>query len=117
MPKQKLNSLEDLGGFVFSTNPGFEYKNEEEATGTLSPSDQYLEIYYSRKGRKGKTVTIIRGFKGTPEALKELSKMLKTKCGVGGAVKEEEVIIQGNHLKKVMEILTNEGYSVKCIGG
>ena len=117
MPKEyKLKNLEDLGSFVFSTNAGFKYENEEEKE-TLPASGQYLEIYFSRKGRGGKTVTVIRGFNGPDEALKKLSKMLKIKCGVGGSVKEGEIIIQGNHLNKVMEILTNEGYNVKRIGG
>lgn len=116
MPKRKLNNLEDLGSFVFSTNTDFEYK-DEDGIEMPSPATQYLEAHFSRKGRAGKTVTIIKGFKGTPEALKKLSKMLKTKCGVGGAVKEGNIIIQGNHRNKVMEILTNEGYNVKRVGG
>ena len=117
MPKNKLNQLEDLGGYVFSTNADFEYESNDDPIETLLPQDQYLEAYFTSKGRKGKTVTIIKGFQGTPEALAAFSKMLKTKCGVGGSVKENEVIIQGNHVKKVMEILTNSNYNVKRIGG
>lgn len=116
MPKHKLNSLEDLGDFVFSTDPGMEYYAGDEEE-TPPPARQYLEAHFSRKGRGGKTVTLIRGFKGSPEALKELAKMLKTRCGTGGAVKENEIIIQGNTRNKVMEILTNEGYNVKRVGG
>ena len=117
MPKHKLNQLEDLGGYVFSTNSDFEYENDDDPIETPPPQDQYLEAYFSRKGRKGKTVTIIKGFQGTPEALTTFSKMLKTKCGVGGTVKENEVIIQGNHLEKVREILTNSNYNIKRSGG
>lgn len=113
---RKLNNLEDLGNFVFSTNADFEYEHEEEME-TLPPSRQYLEAYFTRKGRGGKTVTIIKGFKGTIEALKDLSKLLKTKCGVGGTAKESVIIIQGNYLSKIMKILADEGYNVKRIGG
>lgn len=116
MPTRKLNNLEDLGSFVFSTDADFEYESEEP-TETLPPSGQYLEAYFTRKGRSGKTVTIIKGFKETTEMLKSLSKTLKMECGVGGTVKEESIIIQGNHLDKVMKILINKGYNIKRTGG
>ena len=92
MGKKKLNSLEDLGGFVFSTNSNFEYENEE-VEATPAPNQQYLEAHFSNKGRAGKTVTVISGFEGTEDDLKTLAKMLKTKCGVGGSVKDNEIII------------------------
>lgn len=115
MKKKKLG-LEDLGGFVFSTNEDFEYKTEE-VTETLMPNKQYLEAHFSNKGRGGKTVTVVKGFEGTEEDLKALGKLLKTKCGVGGAVKEGEIIIQGNYRDKVIEILKKENYNVKRVGG
>ncbi len=116
MGKKKLNKLEDLGGFVFSTNNDFEYE-QKEVKPTLSPRQQYLEALFSNKGRAGKTVTVIKGFIGNENDLKALGKMLKTKCGVGGTVKDYEIIIQGNYRDKIMEILTKEGYNVKRIGG
>lgn len=116
MGKKKLNSLEDLGGFVFSTNDNFEY-DQEEATETLAPKDQYLEAHFSNKGRGGKTVTVITGFEGTEADLKALGKSLKTKCGVGGSVKEGEIIIQGKFRDKIIEILKKDGYNVKRVGG
>ncbi len=118
MAKKKLNSLSDLGGFVFSTN-----KNEDFSTfndvdpDTLRPDEQYLEAHFSNKGRGGKIVTIVKGFEGSESDLKGLGKLLKTKCGVGGSVKDGEIIIQGNHRDKVMQILKKEGYQVKRIGG
>ncbi len=118
MAKKKLNSLSDLGGFVFSTN-----KNEDFSTfndvdsDTLKPDEQYLEAHFSNKGRGGKIVTIVKGFEGSESDLKGLGKLLKTKCGVGGSVKDGEIIIQGNHRDKVMQILKKEGYQVKRIGG
>ncbi len=116
MGKKKSNSLEDLGGFVFSTNDNFEFEKEEEQA-LLPPKKQYLEALFSNKGRGGKTVTVIRGFVGSEEDLKTLGKLLKTKCGVGGSVKDNEIIIQGNYRDKIMEILRNEGYNVKRVGG
>jgi translation initiation factor 1 len=116
MEKKKLNNLEDLGGFVFSTNDEFEYSNDENQE-TLNPNQQVLEAHFSNKGRGGKTVTVITGFKGSESDLKTLGKLLKSKCGVGGSVKENEIIIQGNYRDKIMEILKKEGYNVKRVGG
>jgi translation initiation factor 1 len=116
MSKKKLTSLEDLGGFVFSTNDNFEM-NSKESEKTLAPSEQYLEAHFSNKGRGGKTVTVITGFVGEENDLKTLGKLLKTKCGVGGSVKDYEIIIQGNYRDKIMEILQKEGYNIKRVGG
>lgn len=114
---KKINSLEDLGGFVFSTNKDFDFNQEQESEETLAPNQQRLEAHLDKKNRGGKIATIIKGFQGNEEDLKTLGKMLKTKCGVGGAVKDGEIIIQGNFRDKVMEILKNEGYHVKRVGG
>ncbi|MDP2088080.1 MAG: translation initiation factor [Flavobacteriaceae bacterium] len=116
MSKKKSNSLSDLGGFIFSTDAAFVFE-KEEIQETLSPNKQYLEALFSNKGRAGKTATIVKGFIGTEEDLKLLGKLIKTKCGVGGSVKDNEIIIQGNYRDKVMEILKNEGYNVKRVGG
>ena len=118
MAKKKLNSLSDLGGFVFSTNEkeDFSSYSEEKPTNT-DPKDQQLEAHFSNKGRGGKTVTIISGFQGEESELKALAKLLKTKCGVGGSVKDGDIIIQGNYRDKIMSILQKEGYQVKRVGG
>ncbi|NLP56947.1 translation initiation factor [Lutibacter sp. B1] len=116
MSKKKLNNLEDLGGFVFSTNDNFEFEKQDEQE-TLPPNKQYLEALFSNKGRAGKTVTVITGFVGSEDDLKTLGKLLKTKCGVGGSVKDNEIIIQGNYRDKIMEILKKEGYNIKRVGG
>lgn len=116
MSKKKLNSLEDLGGFVFSTNEEFSY-NSEETVETSNNNEQYLEAHFSNKGRGGKTVTVIKGFIGKEDDLKSLGKLLKTKCGVGGSVKGGEIIIQGNYREKIMQILKKEGYNIKRVGG
>ena len=116
MSKKKLSSLDDLGGFVFSTNDDFDF-DKKEIHEPLEPNKQYLEAIFSNKGRGGKTVTVITGFIGAEDDLKKLGKILKTKCGVGGSVKDNEIIIQGNYRDKIMEILKKEGYNVKRVGG
>ena len=118
MAKKKLG-LEDLGGFVFSTNDDFDESDyvENEAEESLSPKEQELEAHFSNKGRAGKTVTIIKGFRGPEEELIGLGKMLKKKCGVGGSAKDGEIIIQGDDREKIMQILKKEGYNVKRVGG
>ncbi len=116
MAKKKLSNLSDLGGFVFSTNDDFKLE-QEETQETLAPNEQYLEALFSNKGRGGKTVTVIQGFIGTEQDLKALGKLLKTKCGVGGSVKDGEIIIQGKYRDKIMEILKKANYNVKRVGG
>ncbi len=118
MAKKKLNSLSDLGGFVFSTNENEDFsKLTDQDQETLSPDMQFLEAHFSNKGRGGKTVTVITGFQGLDSDLKALAKLLKTKCGVGGSVKEDEIIIQGSYRDKIIQILQKEGYRVKRVGG
>lgn len=114
---KKLNSLEDLGGFVYSTNDDFDLNNELETEETLSPEEQRLEAHLDKKNRGGKVVTIIKGFVGNSDDLKTLSKDLKTLCGVGGSVKDGEIIIQGNFRDKIMNYMKNKGYQVKRVGG
>lgn len=115
MAKKKLG-LEDLGGFVFSTNDNFE-PDQDEQQEQLKPSDQKLEAHYSSKGRAGKPVTLVKGYKGPEEDLQALGKELKKKCGVGGSVKDGEIIIQGDVRDKVMSYLKEKGFHVKRVGG
>lgn len=89
----------------------------ERAVPELPPQQQNLRVQASRAGRKGKTVTTITGFQAKPETLAKLLKQLKTQCGAGGTVKENEIEIQGEHKQKLLEILTQMGYKVKISGG
>ncbi|MGQ2985317.1 translation initiation factor [Flavobacterium sp.] len=114
---KRSNSLEDLGGFVFSTNKDFEYDNNDEGTETPANGEQRLEAHLDKKNRGGKVATVIKGFEGTDDDLKALAKQLKTLCGVGGSAKDGEIIIQGNFRDKVMDHLTKQGYKVKRVGG
>ena len=99
-------------GVVYSTNPDYEYDFEEkENVETLEPGQQKLRIFIDRKMRKGKEVTIVESFIGSEEDLKDLGKTLKSKCGVGGSVKDGEIIIQGNQKDKVFDLLVKMGYT------
>jgi translation initiation factor 1 len=109
----KLNNLSDLKK-LFPEAKGT-YTPPKEEKGGLSK--QYLEAHFSNKGRGGKTVTIIKGFEGSPEALKSLAKVLKQHCGVGGSIKDNDIIIQGKMRDKIMEFLLKEGHQVKRVGG
>jgi translation initiation factor 1 len=117
MKKQPDNWKERLG-VVFSTNPDFSYdipaENEAE---TPTNSKQDLRVMLDKKQRKGKEVTLITGFTGKEEDLKNLGKLLKTRCGTGGTVKDGEILIQGDFREKVLEMLKKEGYKVKRAGG
>ncbi|MFI3305374.1 MAG: translation initiation factor [Rikenellaceae bacterium] len=105
-------------GMVYSTNPDFEYSTTDDLQEeSLSPTSQDLRIWLDRKQRGGKVATLVRGFVGTEGDLKELAKMLKSKCGVGGAAKDGEIIIQGDHRDKVVDLLTKAGYKAKKAGG
>ena len=101
---------------VYSTNPNFEYDEDNHEVITLEPSDQLLEVWID-KHRAGKTAIIIKGYVGNLSEIKALSKKLKTKCGVGGSVKNGEIIIQGNVRDKIMDILKQDGYGYKRVGG
>ena len=114
---KKIINLEDLGGFVFSTNKDFDFNTESNSEEALANNKQHLEAHLDKKNRGGKIATIIKGYQGPEEDLKNLGKLLKTKCGVGGAVKDNEIIIQGNFRDKLIQILQSEGYNVKRVGG
>lgn len=109
--KEKVN-------IVYSTNPDFQFQfDEEEEQNTLAKNQQKLYVSIDRKQRGGKEVTLIEGFVGNEEDLKELGKMLKSKCGVGGSVKDNEILIQGSFRDKIYDMLVKEGYGVKKKGG
>lgn len=103
---------------VYSTNPDFQYQSEfEEEQETLPVNQQKLYVSIDRKNRGGKEVTLVEGFVGTEDDLKDLGKTLKSKCGVGGAVKDGEIMIQGSFKDRVFDELIKIGYQVKKKGG
>ena len=105
-------------GVVYSTDPNYQYTEAEESEAdTLPIAQQTLKVQLDKKARGGKKVTLVTGFKGTERDLKELGKMLKSRCGVGGTAKAGEIIIQGDFVVKVLQILQDQGYPVKKVGG
>ena len=108
-PKNTFNSFSSIP-LVYSTNPDYIQPSEEEIKPTLEPADQTLRVILETKHRAGKTVTIVYGFEGADADLEVLGKALKNFCGTGGAVKEGEIIIQGDHRQKVFQYLKQKGY-------
>ncbi|MDE7069813.1 MAG: translation initiation factor [Alistipes sp.] len=105
-------------GMVYSTNPDFKFETDTpNVAETLPPERQELRVWLDRKHRGGKTATLVRGFVGSDDDLNELARLLKTRCGVGGSAKEGEIIIQGDHRDRIVEILAKSGYKCKKAGG
>lgn len=99
-------------GMVYSTNPDFTYDyGEAEEAETLASAEQKLRVWRDTKGRGGKVATIVRGFVGSTDDLQNLGRLLKQSCGVGGSVKDGEIIIQGDHRDRVTALLLQKGYS------
>lgn len=96
---------------VYSTNPNAMRSEEPEVPETLAPDRQKLRVGIERKGRGGKTATVIRGFVGSDDDLSDLAKILKTRCGTGGAAKDGEIVIQGEIKEKIVSLLQTLGYS------
>lgn len=116
----KKKSRKDRTGIVYSTNPDFGYKYDsgDEETGGGCDAVQRLRISLDRKKRGGKVVTLITGYEGSEVKLQQLGKSLKSHCGVGGSVKDGEIILQGDQRDKAMAWLQKQGYKdVKKSGG
>jgi len=114
---KKNNDWKKRDGVVYSTSDSFEYKvDESELAETLPPSQQKLKVILDKKARANKQVTLVLGFVGSDEDLKELGKLLKGKCGVGGSSKDGEILIQGDHRDKVLQVLLEAGYGAKKSG-
>ena len=99
-------------GVVYSTNPDYEYSDDRQEEADTRPKNQQKpRLNMERAGRGGKTVTLVKGFVGSDKDINALCKLLKQKCGVGGSVKDGEIIIQGDHRQRLIEILKKEGYT------
>ena len=106
-------------GIVYSTADHFEYNYNDASENheTLKPAQQNLKVLLDKKQRAGKKVTLVTGFIGMEDDLKELGKKLKTRCGVGGSVKDMEILIQGDFRDRIIELLQADGYKAKKAGG
>lgn len=99
-------------GVVYSTNTDFDYSEDtQDEAISLPKNQQKLRLYMERAGRGGKTVTIVKFFVGSEDDMVALCKLIKQKCGVGGSVKDGEIIIQGDHRQRLLDILKKEGYT------
>lgn len=105
MSKNKKNNI------VYSTNPNYNYDDDFEELDSIKNAEQKLKVLIDRKQRKGKSVTLVTGYIGNNDDLKDLAKILKSKCGVGGTTKDDEILIQGEFKDKVFELLINLGFS------
>ena len=103
---------------VYSTNSNFSYESDEDLEqDTLFPKEQVLRVYIEKKGRGGKTASVLKGFVGTDDDRNDLSKMIKAICGAGGSVKDGEIIIQGDQRDKIVKLLAAKNYGIKKAGG
>ena len=107
-----MNDWHDRLGVVYSTSVDFDYQtNEAEEPETLAPTAQVLRVRIEKKGRGGKTATLVSGFVGTSADLADLGRTLKSKCGVGGSVKDGEILVQGDFRERVISLLRSMGYT------
>lgn len=111
------NKNKNRDGLVYSTNPNLNLEQEQESSATLPPSQQQLRVMLDKKQRAGKKVTLVTGFTGKEQDLETLGKMLKSKCGTGGSVKDGEIIIQGDFRERILKELIAMGYKAKQSGG
>ena len=113
--KKKLNSLSDLSTIKFDNLSA----DKEDIVDPIDEEYEKLhfELHFSKKGRSGKIVTLVKGIDTDKDTLINISKKLKRELSVGGSIKDGEIIIQGNNRDKIEEILLKMGHSVKKIGG
>jgi translation initiation factor 1 len=113
----KKDKKSSSGGYIYSTDPAFNFRESEPEEQKIPPNQQDLRVMLDKKNRSGKAVTLVTGFLGKEDDLISLGKYLKTKCGSGGTVKDGEILIQGDFRQKILQLLLAEGYKAKQSGG
>ena len=102
---------------IYSTDENFfQNTNEDEDNINIPLNKQNLKISLKRLPGN-RVLTLINGLKGDEKLFKSLSKDLKSSCGVGGSIKNKQILIQGNHRNKILNILSERGFKVKASGG
>lgn len=113
-----ISRKESRTNIVYSTDPNFDEETRPVSETKAVPAcEQNLRVQLDRKGRKGKSVTLVTGFRGPEADLKELGRLLRTACGAGGRAKNDEILIQGDFRAKIVNLLLERGYKVKRSGG
>ena len=117
--KIKINSMKKYQNIVYSTDEDFKDEDVEDSKNEESyPEPQHQNIRLHLQRLPGNRITtIVKGYKASESMYQELSKYLKKTCGVGGSIKEKNIIIQGNHREKIMKLLLERGFKVKVSGG
>lgn len=117
---KSVKGLESLGA-LFNVEPSEDaemHEEPEENVQEIDASKIDLRVRLDKKQRKGKAVTLVTGFGDLDEDdIADIAKTLKKQCGVGGGSKNSEILIQGDHVNKVIELLKKEGFKVKRSGG
>ena len=102
---------------VYSTDEDFSFeKDESENIEKISNDKQNLKCLLKRLPGN-RILTIVTGIKGDNHLLTNISRELKRACGVGGSVKDNQILMQGNHREKIMNILIERGFKIKGSGG
>ena len=101
---------------IFSADDSVSLTDNTVQSLAIDPSQQRVRLHLDRKGG-GKIVSIVRGLQESNDVLTVIAKDLKKGCGVGGSVKNGEILIQGNHREKIQKLLSKKGYAVKLSGG
>ncbi|KEQ13944.1 stress response translation initiation inhibitor YciH [Endozoicomonas numazuensis] len=99
---------------VYSTDMG---RIKEEKTTEAEVGDGNVRVRPEKKGRGGKVVTVISGLPLAGNDLKAYAKSLKKRCGGGGAVKDGNIELQGDHVDIMVDVLKKAGYDAKRSGG